>query len=58
MVLTIVHGQRFLLYFLTTVDNIPCMYFDWTRGEVEPLWIYEHVEEAKWNVEQVSNYIR
>ncbi|KXJ12662.1 Polyhomeotic-like protein 2 [Exaiptasia diaphana] len=39
-------------------DNAPCMYFDWSRGEIEPLWIYEHIEEAKWNVKQVSEYIR
>ncbi|XP_031564435.1 polyhomeotic-like protein 2 [Actinia tenebrosa] len=38
--------------------DVPSMHFDWTRGEVEPLWIYEHVEEAKWDVEQVANYIR
>ncbi|EDO37847.1 predicted protein [Nematostella vectensis] len=32
--------------------------YDWSRNEVEPLWLYEHVEAAKWSIDQVADFIR
>lgn len=39
-------------------DTVHPLNFDWTRSDVEPLWLYEHVEAAKWNVEEVAAFVK
>lgn len=43
---------------VSDLDAINNMSFDWSRNDVEPLWIYENVEAAKWSVQQVAEFIR
>ena len=43
---------------LIMTDTIHPMNFDWTRSDIEPLWLYEHVQAAKWSVKEVANFIR
>lgn len=46
-----------MLYFISS-DTVHPLNFDWTRGEVEPLWLYEHVQAAKWNVHEVAAFVK
>ncbi|XP_073252218.1 polyhomeotic-like protein 2 isoform X2 [Porites lutea] len=39
-------------------DTVHPLNFDWTRSEVEPLWLYEHVKAAKWNVQEVATFVK
>ena len=39
-------------------DTIHPLNFDWTRSDVEPLWLYEHVKAAKWNVNEVADFVK
>jgi len=39
-------------------DTVHPLNFDWTRSDVEPLWLYEHVEAAKWNVQEVAAFVK
>ncbi|XP_029211192.2 polyhomeotic-like protein 3 isoform X4 [Acropora millepora] len=39
-------------------DTVHPLNFDWTRNEVEPLWLYEHVKAAKWNVQEVAAFVK
>lgn len=63
----LIPGSRFILlenfrfiyfssFFLT--DTVHPLNFDWTRSDVEPLWLYEHVEAAKWNVQEVAAFVK
>lgn len=45
-----------IFFFLT--DTVHPLNFDWTRSDVEPLWLYEHVEAAKWNVQEVAAFVK
>ena len=46
-----------MLYSISS-DTVHPLNFDWTRGEVEPLWLYEHVQAAKWNVHEVAAFVK
>ncbi|KAJ7379689.1 hypothetical protein OS493_014093 [Desmophyllum pertusum] len=39
-------------------DTVHPLNFDWTRSDVEPLWLYEHVEAAKWDVQEVAAFVK
>ncbi|XP_068699342.1 polyhomeotic-like protein 1 isoform X1 [Montipora capricornis] len=39
-------------------DTVHPLNFDWTRSEVEPLWLYEHVKAAKWDVQEVAAFVK
>lgn len=48
----------FVCISLFLTDTVHPLNFDWTRSDVEPLWLYEHVEAAKWNVQEVAAFVK